>query len=78
MFGFFPFVGECGPSMLGISTFELVVCVFKGFGVIWVHNLTLTLVTTTLEMVSHLLVETHIHALLIFPTHMAIQTEGCS
>ena len=35
MFGFFAFVGECGPSILGISKFELVVCVFKGFGVIW-------------------------------------------
>jgi hypothetical protein len=29
-------------------------------------------------MVSHLLVETHVHALLISPTHVAIQTEGCS
>ena len=43
-----------------------------------IHILILTLVTTTLVMVSHLLAETHVHALLIFPTHMAIQIERWS
>jgi hypothetical protein len=62
---FISYVGECGPSMLGICNSELVVCLFMSLKLCGVHNLILTLAKTTFKMVPHLLVEMHVHAYVV-------------
>ena len=76
VFGFFAYVGKHVPSVLGIAKSELAVCVFMCCGVILVpqsHTYT-GYVRNGLPSACR----DACTCLINFPTHVAIQTEGCS